>query len=332
MAERKTGSADIDKMTASLDSKRGIELGELSVSTLDGVVYNMKQQLSEGGANAPFLEAMISAVQGGELRFPVIPRTVMRVQELMRDREVSVEDLSFIVSLDPALATKVVGVANSAFYSGADSIRSVGNAIMRLGTREATNVAIAVAMRSSLFKVPGFESDARSIWHHSLLVARINEAILTDRPRFQDMAFLMGLVLEVGRIVVLAFGAQLANRGKGSKVFPTRGIKAAADSLHPILGALILQSWSFDDHFVHTIRHHHDAELDEKGDERAELIQACQLSDAIALRIAEGWASGAIVLDPPIAQALEDFGIPELIAPAIVTTAQEDFGGLTSLV
>ena len=43
-------------------------------------------------------------------------------------------------------------------------------------------------------------------------------------------------------------------------------------------------------HLVHTIRHHHDAEIDEKGDVRAELIQVCQLSDAIAQRIASGWA------------------------------------------
>lgn len=259
MAERSKGNVDIEKVDASLELKGGVELGELSVSTLDGVVYSMNQRIAEGGADAPILEAMIPAVQAGELRFPVIPKTVMRVQELMRNADVSVNDLAFTVSLDPALATKVVGVANSAFYCGADSIRSVRDAIMRLGTREATNVAIAVAMRSSLFKVPGFESDARSIWHHSLLVARLNETILGDRPPFHDMAFLMGLVLELGRIVVLAFEAQLSRRGKG-------------------------------------------------------------------------WAPGAIVLDPPIAQALEDFGISELMGPAIVTSAQEDFGGLTSLV
>jgi hypothetical protein len=99
-----------------------------------------------------------------------------------------------------------------------------------------------------------------------------------------------------------------------------------------MLGALILQSWSFDDDFLHTIRHHHDAEIDTKGDARAELIQACQLSDAIAQRIAQGWAPGAIVLDPPIAEALEDFDVPETVGPEIVARAQEDFGKLTALI
>lgn len=332
MADLGSGEVDSEKIGASLESSGGIELGELSISILDGVVHSMKRRIAEGGPDAPVLEQMIPAVQSGRLRFPVVPKTAIRVQELMRDPDVSIEDVAFTVSLDPALAIKVVGVANSAFHCGADSIRSVSEAVMRLGTREASNVAIAVAMRSSLFKVPGFENDARSIWHHSLLMARLNEAFLKDRPPWCDMAFLMGLILEVGRIVVLAFGAQLSNRKKGARVLPTRGVSAAADSLHPILGALILQSWSFDDHFVHTIRHHHDAEIDEKGDERASLILACQLSDAVARRIAEGWAPGAIVLDPPIAQALEDFGIPEIVGPSIVATAQEDFGGLTNLV
>ncbi len=319
-------------MDVSRESKGRIELGELSISTLDGVVHSMKQRLSEGKADAPILEAMIPAVQHGELRFPVVPETAMRAQQMMRDPEVSIEELTAAVSLDPALATKVVGVANSAYFRGADSIRSVSDAIMRLGTREATNIAIALAMRSSLFKVPGFENDARSIWHHSLLVARLNEAFLEDRPPFHDMAFLMGLVLDVGRIVVLTFGAQLAHRNRAGKQFPAQGVKAAADSLHPMLGALILQSWNFDDNFIHTIRHHHDAEVDEKSDRRAVLIQACQLSDAVAQRIAEGWAPGVIVLDPPISQALEDFGLTEVAGLSIVSNAQEKFGKLSSLV
>ena len=319
-------------MDVAHDPKGRVELGKLSISTLDGVVHSMKQRLREGKADAPILEAMIPAVQRGDLRFPVVPKAAMRVQEMMRNPQVSIEDLTSAVSLDPALATKVVGVANSAYFRGADSIRSVSDAIMRLGTREATSIAIALAMRSSLFKVPGFENDARSIWHHSLLVARLNESFLEDRPPFHDMAFLMGLVLDVGRIVVLTFGAQLEHRSHGGRHLPIQGVKAAADSLHPMLGALILQSWNFDDNFIHTIRHHHDAEIDEKSDRRAVLIQACQLSDAVAQRIAEGWAPGVIVLDPPISQALEDFGLTEVAGLSIVSNAQEKFGKLSSLV
>lgn len=285
-------TVNIDKMDASFESKVRIELGDTNVSILDGVLYSMKQRLADQGSDAPILEAMIPAVQNGELRFPVVPKTAIRMQQLMRDPEVGIDELTFAVSLDPALATKLVGVANSAFYCGADSIKSVSAAIVRLGTQEATNVAIAVAMRSSLFKVPGFEDDARAIWHHSLLLVRLNEAFLKGRPAFFEMAFLMGLVLDVGRIVVLAFGAQLANRREGAQLFPPDSIKIAAESIHTMLGALILQSWSFDDDFLHTIRHHHDAEIDTKGDARAELIQACQLSDAIAQRIAQGLGAG----------------------------------------
>ncbi|MCH7599990.1 MAG: HDOD domain-containing protein, partial [Myxococcales bacterium] len=103
-------------MDVSRESKGRIELGELSISTLDGVVHSMKQRLSEGKADAPILEAMIPAVQHGELRFPVVPETAMRAQQMMRDPEVSIEELTAAVSLDPALATKVVGVANSAYF------------------------------------------------------------------------------------------------------------------------------------------------------------------------------------------------------------------------
>jgi len=86
----------------------------------------------------------------------------------------SVEDIDIdkfvqLVQVDPGLATKVLTLANSVYFSGATKIVSLRRAIVQVGLEEAVNFIHAVFYRKTLPKFPelrGFFSD-KDYWSHS---------------------------------------------------------------------------------------------------------------------------------------------------------------------
>src|SRR4030066_2591637 len=64
---------------------------------------------------------------------PVLPVTAQKVLGLMSDPDVSIEKLKRLVGADPGLATKILKIANSAFYGGNRNIENLNQAILRLG-------------------------------------------------------------------------------------------------------------------------------------------------------------------------------------------------------
>jgi len=81
----------------------------------------------------PLLRMLRRALLQERLVLPVVSSTLGRVFELLERDDVQIDDLALAIESDPALATKLVGVANSGFYGGFNLIVSVRDALMRTG-------------------------------------------------------------------------------------------------------------------------------------------------------------------------------------------------------
>jgi HD-like signal output (HDOD) protein len=207
-----------------------------------------------GAEERGFLDAVRRAIDAGELRLPPMPEVLLRVQRLVDSPECDVRALGAEIERDAALATKMVGIANSPFYGALEPVRSVGDAIVRVGLRETRNIATAITLRSRVFRVRGAERQIQALWAHSLkssLVARELHAAAGLDP---DAGFLCGLIHDVGRVALLAIAAA---RGPSAGAPAAPAMQRIADALHAELGARVAESWHVSADQVEALAWHH---------------------------------------------------------------------------
>lgn len=164
----------------------------------------MTQVLNPGTeANAADLERLKAAV-GNLNQLPMLPQAATQALELVHDPDCSLKQLARVIERDPALATGILKLANSALYRVGRTITSLDLAIVHLGLRECRNLIITVGMRS-LFRHVSKEQQERAetLWHHSFLTGclsrRLNRALGLG---FQGEEFSCGLSHDLGRLLI----------------------------------------------------------------------------------------------------------------------------------
>ena len=254
-----------------------------------------------------------------------MPQAVIRVQRLIDSPNCNVIELGREIELDPAIATKVVGIGNSPFYGGLEPVRSVRDALVRIGLRETRNIAMAITLHSKVFRVPGFDQEIQRLWKHALAASIAAQLLAAESARDPDPAFLVGLVHDVGRVVLLSLLGDVQRRSRGRAMLLPETVGRLGDKLHAKLGAVAADSWRFSEELVAAIAYHHDpASAPDSARGLAEVLAA---ADVMAHRIAVDDLTPA----PPEedwARVLEPLGLEPDETLAIDEEAREAFEAL----
>lgn len=80
---------------------------------------------------------------------PALPDTYLRLQELLADPDVELNDVAELVETDPAISAKLLQLANSA-YSGGVGAASVREAVARVGLRTVSHMVLSVGVLRSM--------------------------------------------------------------------------------------------------------------------------------------------------------------------------------------
>src|SRR5437868_10898 len=100
-----------------------------------------------------------------------LPEVTAKIVTTVEDPKSSAAQLHKIVAHDPALATRILKVVNSAFYGLPGQIGSVERAIVMLGLNAIKNIAVAASL-GQLFRgvrlTPEFT--AKDLWTHCIAV------------------------------------------------------------------------------------------------------------------------------------------------------------------
>jgi len=115
--------------------------------------------------------------------------------------ENSRDELIQCVSLDQAIAAKVLQTINSAYFGMSQRVSSLEVAVGLLGDSQIRDIAI-MCTTSGLLGVPirGYGIPADQFWRHSVTMA-IAARLLADKfgPWHRDMAFAAGLLHDIGK-------------------------------------------------------------------------------------------------------------------------------------
>jgi HD-like signal output (HDOD) protein len=172
------------------------------------------------------------------------------------------EQLGALLHADPALAARVLKVANSAFFGGSRAIDSIRRALEILGTAAVTGIAMAASLDGTVSQLGtahmGFFDQLRQ---HSLITAVAARRLALRRPTqtwTPDAAFVLGLVHDLGWLVQLQL--------KSDSQVATIGAPTALDGLvqpppreagHALLGAALFSHWGLPPEFASSVLSHH---------------------------------------------------------------------------
>jgi HD-like signal output (HDOD) protein len=134
-----------------------------------------------------------------------LPEVTANIVATVEDPKSTAASLHKIVAHDPALATRILKVVNSAFYGLPGQIGSVERAIVLLGLNAIKNIAVATSLGQLFRSVKLCEGfTAKDLWTHCIAVGvTARELARQMKVPIADEAFLAGLIHDTGLLVSL---------------------------------------------------------------------------------------------------------------------------------
>lgn len=157
---------------------------------------------------SPKTESKHMALKFGLLRslneLPAMPEIVLKAQEVLSDPNFHMRQLVKVVEIEPAIVTRVLKIANSAYYGCSKRVASVHHASTMLGY-EVLREVVTLAGVSNLLNhsLKGYGLDANDAWRHSMAVAAGSKTIARQKfPALENDAFTAGLLHDTGKLIL----------------------------------------------------------------------------------------------------------------------------------
>jgi putative nucleotidyltransferase with HDIG domain len=189
----------------------------------------------------------------------------------------SFKDIGDVLESDPAIAGRVLRLANSAYYGLSGKVSSIQHASVVLGVETLAEV-IAMAGTSSFLgkSLKGYNLSSGDLWRHSLAVAIGAKMIAHHKnPTLENDAFTAGLFHDAGKIILDPYVHKYKDQFQGDT---DNGDGASSSSEIKILGfdhaeiaAEMCAKWKIPEAQAFAIRFHH-APNEGDNDELASLI------------------------------------------------------------
>ncbi|MDQ2946199.1 MAG: HDOD domain-containing protein [Acidobacteriota bacterium] len=188
---------------------------------------------------------------------PLSPAVAIKALVTLGDPNSSLEEIQKIVSTEPTIAAHLIRVANSALYSFGHEVRSVSQALLRMGTHRA-RLQISALMIRGAFSSP----QLRRVWNHSVEVAQIARG-LCNQMRFdqEEEVMLVALVHDIGQLALFGLGGPFQDRYSSLRSqgqYPLQIERELCGTSHAEIGADLLRDWLFPIDMVEAVRNHHE--------------------------------------------------------------------------
>lgn len=230
---------------------------------------------------ARLLPTDIAALVAQVGRLPPLPQAVLALQHTLSDEAASIDRCAAQIRQDPALAGRLLRLANSAFYGVPGRVGSLDDAVRLIGLRSLRMLAMTAAV-SLQFPPPREDvMPLAAFWRHALATAFLAQELAANIGRAPEAAYVGGLLHDIGR---LAFAVAQPERAPGWFGTPDQE-RGRLGFDHAELGAAIAVHWRLPDEVVAMIGTHH---APEGAGREASLADCVHVADALAHNLGFG--------------------------------------------
>ena len=210
---------------------------------------------------------------------PTLHNVIERLFVILDDKNSSFSDLNDVIKYDQAVSSKIISIANSAYYSRGIEIFSLQRAMITMGFEEVKNIVMCLVFVENVLKKLKLRTDIiLELWKHSVFVACAART-LAGRMFSEDpqKVFTIALLHDIGKIIfyitVENYNELIAKvHSKGKSL--NREEREIYGTDHEELGYILSVKWQFPEEFSQIIRYHHDGKVAGKHESLLRLVRA----------------------------------------------------------
>jgi HD-like signal output (HDOD) protein len=258
---------------------------------------------------------------------PTLPAIYARIAELTADPETGARDLEKVIENDQALASKLLKLVNSAFFGFPVEIRTIGRAVMIVGFRALSQLAMSASVLDLFPEGDEEVLDYQAFWAHSIgsaiLARRISKTREIGAP---EELFLAGLLHDLG---VLVHARHLTEEFPGilrdARAHDRFLFESERDVLgfdHAATGQVLALDWRLPNAIAESVAGHH-------RPSRAGTVEPATAVIHVACVLASGAGLGheGVDLVPPLDRAAWDIvGLSPAQVPDLLEGVEDETG------
>lgn len=267
-------------------------------------------------------QQLIRTFENPAYRPPPLPAVALEIQRLMANENAGIDQVERVLEKDEMLAGSVVRLVASPLYAGRGPVRSLREAVLRLGMRTVIDAVFESALRRGVFELPEYKETIEQIGRHSRATAYIARAVCRQTRIGEEMAFLCGLLHDIG------FPALLHAAARAKITPPLAELWREVDALHEQGSKLVTKLWGLPPDLSTIVSAHHHVHTGATSRMAAVITISDHLTNQFGLGIvgpldAEGVATPSdVVSDVDVSDARQLLGIDDALLERILTDVQ----------
>jgi HD-like signal output (HDOD) protein len=211
-----------------------------------------------------FVRTLAAELSGGNLDLPSFPEIAIRVRRVLSDPKSSVEQVVRVVGSEPALAARLLRIANSASLNRSGrAVTDLRTAINRIGYNMVRSASISFSMAQirKSNKLAGLEHHLNELWQRSTMVAAFAYVLARNCTKVNpDEAMLTGMMHGIGKLYVLT---RVIDH---PELFASHTmLNQIISEWHTSIGKAILENWNFSESMAQAVGDQADFSRTEDG-------------------------------------------------------------------
>jgi len=186
---------------------------------------------------------------------PNLPGVVQQLISSFEDENVSIDEISDIISADPVLSAKLLRLANSAYYGMPRQIASVSDAMAMLGFITVRTLVVSAGLAGSFKHLSGI--DLKAFWKNSLHVACLAKHWSKPIGLNRELVFTVGIMHRIGELLLhQRLPERMAHMDSSAALFDLHRFQVERRLLgfsYAEAGSRLASHWHFPNSFIQAV-------------------------------------------------------------------------------
>jgi HD-like signal output (HDOD) protein len=206
-----------------------------------------------------FVQQLALEMSAGKIEIPSFPDVAVRIRKVLADENCDTGQIAKVVSAEPAMAAKLLQIANSAALNPNGSrITELKSAIARIGFSNVRTASLAYAM-DQIKNAPALapiRKPLNELWERSVKVAAMSYVVARRWTKVNaDQALLTGLMHGMGRVYILTRAVNHPDLFADASAY-----QQIVRDWNTSIAKAVLESWEIAPEIVEAVEHYEDIE------------------------------------------------------------------------